>query len=197
MKVNHQIFKLSQKKKFGERGSPLFQMNTKVVDLADTREEIENVILKHNKEFLQRKPHPLNYKQIHKMKKDVLDTLLETYINDYNTFHFRDYMKIVNKIYQKKKAMFQAFRDSTPQFKAMIFWILKKIYEDETKPEDFHETSLIALFKKVDTREPGNYRYLQVKQYLPRLFEDAVYMKIKATFDQESPDRRNQIVWRT
>ena len=54
-------------------------------------------------------------------------------------------MKIVNKIYQKKKAMFQAFRDSTPQFKAMIFWILKKIYEDETIPEDFHETSLIAL----------------------------------------------------
>ena len=142
------VYKLSQKRKFGERGSPLLQMNTKGSDLADTREEIENVILKHNKELLQRKPHPLNYKQIHKMKKDVLDTLLETQINEYNTFPFRDYMKIVNKIYQKKKPMFQAFCDSTPWFKAMIFWILKKIYEDETIPEDFHETSLIALFKK-------------------------------------------------
>ena len=188
MKVNHQIYKLNQKRKFGERGSPLFQMNTKGGDLADTREEIENVILKHNQELLQRKQHSLNYKQIHKMKKDVLDTLLETQISEYNTFSFRDYVKIVNKIYLKKKPMFQAFRDSTPRFKAMIYWILKKIYEDETIPEDFHETSLIALFKKGDTREPGNYRYLQVKRYLPRLFEDAVYMKIEATFDQETPD---------
>ena len=157
-------------------------------DLADTREEIEDVLIKHNKNLLERKPHPLSYQEIYKMKKDVLDNLLETEIEEFNTFTFRDYLKVVSKVYQKNKPMFQEFRDSTPKFKAFIFWILKKIYEDETIPEDFHETSLIALFKKGDSRDPSNYRYLQVKKYLPRLFESAVYLKVEDTFDKETPE---------
>ena len=188
MKVNDQIFQINKKMDFGERGDPMFQMLTKSGDLADTREEIEEVILKHNQDLLQRKPHPLTYSEIYKMKKDIVDNLLETQIDDFNTFTFRDYLKIVNKVYQKKKPMFQAFRDSTPRFKAFIYWVLKKIYEEETLPENFHETTLIALFKKGDSRNPSNYRYLQVKKYLPRLFEDAVYMKVEATFDQETPE---------
>ena len=121
------------------------------------------------------------------MKADVLQNLLETEIDEFNTFTFRDYIKIVNKIYEKKKPMFDQFRDSTPKFKAFIFWVLKKIYEEENIPDNFHETSLIALFKKGDCRDPSNYRYLQVKKYLPRMFEDAVYLKVEATFDQKTP----------
>ena len=188
MKINNKIWELSKRRKLAERGDPLYAMLNHQGDLADTREEIEEVILKHNKDLLARKPHPLSYQEIFKMKKDVLDNLMATEITEFNTFTFRDYLKIVNKVYEKKKPMFDQFRDSTPRFKAFIFWILKKMYEEEEIPEEFFETSLIALFKKGDSRDPSNYRYLQVKKYLPRLLEDAIYLKVEDTFDKNTQE---------
>ena len=122
------------------------------------------------------------------MKKKLLDTLLETEIVEFNTFTIRDYMKILNRVYEKKKPMFSDFIDSSAKYKVMIYWLLKRIYEDEEIPENFFDTELVALFKKGDQKDPGNYRYLQLKKDLPRLFEMAIYLKIEKTFDLHTPE---------
>ena len=188
LKLDLQIHNVRKKGKMAERGDPLFSMRTKSGDLADTKEMIEDVILQHNKDLLKRKDHPPAYKQIHNMKKQLLDTLLQTEIKEFNTFTFRDYLKIVKKVYVKKKPMFNTFMDSSAKYKVMIFWLLKRIYEEETIPESFFDTELVALFKKGDQKDPGNYRYLQLKKDLPRLFEMAVYLKIENTFEASTSE---------
>ena len=92
------------------------------------------------------------------MKKKLVDTLKETDIQEFNTLTMID-LKILDKVYVKKKEMFSDFRDSSPKFKVMIFWLLKKIYETEEIPESFDETELIALFKKVP---PGQERHPEI-----------------------------------
>ena len=188
MKVDYQIYNVRMKGLLSERGDPLFSMKTKTGDIADTKEMIEDVLLRHNQDLLQRKEHPPQYREIHLMKKRLLETLTEIEIKDFNTLTMRDYLKILDKVYTKKKEMFSSFLDSSPKFKVMIYWLLKKIYEDEEIPESFFDTELMALFKKGDQKDPGNYRFLQLKKDIPRLFEMAVYVKLEKTYDAKTPE---------
>ena len=57
------------------------------------------------------------------MKKKLLETLVDTDIVEFNTFTIRDYMKILNRVYVKKKPMFSDFIDSSAKYKVMIFWL--------------------------------------------------------------------------
>ena len=110
-----------------ERGDPLFSMNTKTGEVADTREKIEETILKHNEEILMRKEHSKTYSQIHQMKADILKTLQETQIEIFKSLTFEDYIAVVEKILEKKKEIFIEYIDSSPKFKVMIFIYLKKM----------------------------------------------------------------------
>ena len=157
-------------------------------NLADTREGIEEVITRHNENLLQRKPHSKSYEEIHNMKKKLMETLVETEIKVFKSFTINDYINVVNKVYDKKKEMFANFRDSSPKFKVLIFYILKKIYEEEDIPPSFFETKLIALFKKGNYMDPNNYRYLHIKDYLPRLFEMCLHQKLDVVFDNHTPE---------
>ena len=188
LKLNNQIFQIRKKKQLMERGDPLFSMNTKSGEIADTREKIEDTILKHNEEILLRKEHSRTYAEIHQMKVKVLETLQETQIEIFKSLTIEDYISVVDKILEKKKEMFAEFIDSSPKFKVMIFLYLKKMYESEDIPDSFKETELIALFKKGNRQDASNYRFIHIKGWLPRIFEMLIYQKIYVIFDKKTPE---------
>ena len=84
-------------------------------------------------------------------------------IEEFKTITIDDYLKAVDKVITKKKSMFEDFRDASPKFKAMIYWLLRKIYEEGDIPEEFLKTNLVALFKKGDPQLASNYRYIHLK----------------------------------
>ena len=188
LKINNQIFQIRKKRKLAERGDPLFSMNTKTGDVADTREKIEETILKHNEEILMRKEHSKSYSQIHQMKVDIIKTLQETHIETFKSLTIEDYIAVVDKILEKKKEMFSEYIDSSPKFKVMIFLFLKKMYESEDVPDSFKETELIALFKKGNRQDASNYRFIHIKWWLPRIFEMLIYQKLYVIFDKYTPE---------
>ena len=79
--------------------------------------------------------------------------------------------------------MFRDFPDSGPKFKTLIFYILKRIYEEEEIPESFLVTVLIPLFKKGNPMLAENYRYLHIREDIARLFEYMLYAKLEVTYD--------------
>ena len=84
--------------------------------------------------------------------------------------------------------MFADFIESSVRFKVFIFWLLKALYETESLPDSFMETVLIARFKKGSAKDPNNYRFLHIKEWLPRMFENAVHLKIEDTFEHHTPE---------
>ena len=84
--------------------------------------------------------------------------------------------------------MYQMFIESSVKFKVFVFWLLKAIYEKELIPESFLKTVLVALHKKGNARDCNNYRFLHLKEWLPRMFENAIHLKIEDTFDSFTPE---------
>ena len=184
MKINNQIFNIRKKIKMKEGGEQLRAMKNKEGKIVDTKEDILEVLLKHNEDLLKRKEHPAEFKELHNMKKKLQDILQSMNITEFKTITIDDYLKAVDKVFTKKKSMFEDFRDASPKFKAMIYWLLRKIYEEGDIPEEFLRTNLVALYKKGDPQLASNYRYIHLKEYLARLLENVIYIKLEACYDK-------------
>ena len=184
MKINNQIFNVRKNLKLKEGGEQLRAMKTKEGNIVDTKEDILEVLLRHNEDLLKRKEHPAEFKELHNMKKKLQDKLQSMNIKEFKTLTIDDYLKAVDKVFTKKKSMFEDFRDASPKFKAMIYWLLRKIYEEGDIPEEFLKTNLVALYKKGDPQLASNYRYIHLKDYLARLLENVIYIKLEACYDK-------------
>ena len=117
------------------------------------------------------------------MKKALVDTLDQTKVEEFNTLTPREYVRAVQRIAIKGKNMFKQFLKIHPKLQALFYFVFKRMYEEEVIPECFRETFLIALLKKNDPRDPGNYRFLHMKSDLSRLYELLVYLKLESHFD--------------
>ena len=80
--------------------------------------------------------------------------------------------------------MFEDFILSSPKYKAMVFHFLKLVYEHEIIPQDLLETELVALYKKGDPKEPGNYRFIHIRRDISRILEMMIYEKLEHTFEK-------------
>ena len=188
MKLNNQIFEVRKKRRITERGDPLHVLTAEDGSIMDTKELIEDTLLLHNKNLLSRKEHAKPYSELHQMKRKLLDTLKETEIEEFESLTMDDYLKVVNKVLIKKKPMMMDFIDSSPRFKVFIYWILKLVYDTEQIPEEFYRTELVALFKKGSATDPNNYRFIHLKDWLPRLLEMCIHVKIDKVFDEKTPE---------
>ena len=64
--------------------------------------------------------------------------------------------------------------------KNALFHLYKKVWEEETIPDGWNETTLLQLFKgKGDFRELGNQRNIHIKEDIPKLFSHIVVGQIK------------------
>ena len=188
MKDSNKIFRARKNKLLSERGEELFSIFGKDGKLLETKEEIIDELSNYNEDLLSRKEHGEKWKELFKLKKELTENLTETQIKVFNTLTPEDFMKAVDKIRKKNKALFKPFLNASPTFQAAFFFVIKAIYEEEEMPEDFNETELYPLFKKGDQRDPSNYRFLHMKNMEARLFEATVYVKIEQHLDSNTPE---------
>ena len=188
MKLNNQIYEVRKQRKIAERGDPLHVLMAEDGSIMDTKELIEDTLLLHNKNLLSRKEHAKSYSELHQMKRKLLNTLKETEIEEFESLTLDDYLRVVNKVLTKKKPMMMDFIDSSARFKVFIYWMIKLVYDTEQLPEDFYKTELVALFKKGSALDPNNYRFIHLKEWLPRLLEMCIHVKIDKVFDTKTPE---------
>ena len=58
------------------------------------------------------------------------------------------YYKVLKRIKEKGKRMFDLLNKSGDKYKEVIFWYMKKIISTETTPIAFSYTTLIPIWKK-------------------------------------------------
>ena len=63
-----------------------------------------------------RKEHARDYKDLFDMKKQLLDTLMETQMGAFKNITINDYLAVVDKVLEKKKPMFDEFIESSAKF---------------------------------------------------------------------------------
>ena len=187
-KTNDKIFKARGQKILKERHEEVSAMYNDKGEVVEDKEAINHVLTVYNTKLLSREPHPVDFEEIHRMKKEVVDTLDKTKIEEYNTLTPRDYTRAIQRIMNKGKNMFKTFLSLHAKLQAVFFFIFKRIYEEEVTPECFIETFLIALHKKNDKKDPGNYRFLHMRMDLSRVYELLVYLKLENHFDQHTAE---------
>ena len=183
MKTSDRIFKTRAGVMLGERNQELFAMFDDQGSLVEDKESILAVLTDYNKNLLSRVPHPEHCKELFQAKKDIVELLDETVIEEFNTITPRDFVRAVQRVMNKGKAMFAQFLRMSPKLLAVLYFVFKKMYEEEVIPDDFIETLLIALHKKGDQRLASNYRFLHMRKDMSRFFQLLVYLKLESHFD--------------
>ena len=183
LKVNDKIFKTRSKKMTSEMGEELFSMFDERGKLIEDKKGILDVLTDYNEKLLNRVPHSDKFKDIFEAKKQIVENLAETKLEDYNTITPREYTRAIQKLMIKGKNMFKQFLAMSPRMIAVFYFIFKRLYEEEVIPEDMKETTLIALHKKNDKRLASNYRFLHLKSDVARIFELLCYQKLENHFD--------------
>ena len=173
------------------RGEAPFALQREDGTKAVTYEERAETLANYNRKLLGRNPHPGEEKEEFERRKRVV----KEYMEKKEDFEFEseitieDYMWAVDRISQKKKPMFNDFLRSHPRMKAALYWIVRRMYKEETVPSRFLETELIPLFKgKGSPADPGGYRYLHVKSWGARLTEMCIFKKVEELFDNKTPE---------
>ena len=182
--TNDKIFKMRSQKLQKERHEEASAMFNDRGEIVEDRESILQVLTQYNKKLLSRVPHSVDFEEIHRMKKAVVDTLDNTKVEEFNTISPRDYLRAIQRITNKGKNMFKNFLNLHPKLQAVFFFVFKQMYEEEVVPDDFVITFLISLHKKNDKRDPGNYRFLHMRSDLSRIYELLVYLKLETHFDR-------------
>ena len=183
MKANNKVFNVRMEKMMEERRQQMSVVLNKSGVLVEEKDDILDVLLKYNEDLLSRNIHLPEFEEIAKLKREVQDVLMKANIRNFETITEEEWEEIVDKVTVKGKKMFEDFVQSGEQWKHFMFLLTKKIYEEETIPESFLVTTLSALYKKGDPRQPSNYRYIHVRRAESRLLEMAIYNKLSKTYN--------------
>ena len=184
MKQSDKVFKMRGDKILADRNQELFAMFDDKGELVEDKEAILGVLTKYNDDLLSRVPHPDHVRELYAAKKKIVDQLDKTIISEFNTITPREYVRAVQRVMDKGKAMFRQFLRMSPKLLAVLYFVLKKMYEEEVIPDDFIETFLVALHKKGDPRLAANYRFLHMRGDVSRFFQLLIYLKLEAHFDK-------------
>ena len=172
------------------RGEAPFALQREDGTKAVTYEERAETLAEYNRKLLGRNVHPGEENEEFEKRKEIVREYMER--NEVTSLEseisIEDYMWAVDRIAQKKKPMFNDFLRSHPAMKASLYWIVRRMYQEETIPERFLETELIPLFKnKGSPADPGGYRYLHLKSWGARLTEMCIFKKVEKLFDTKTP----------
>ena len=90
------------------------------------------------------------------------------------------YYKVLKRIKEKGKRMFDLLNKSGEKYKEVIFWYMKKIISTETTPIAFSYTTLIPIWKKKGSALDLNMmRYVHTKIWEAKLCEALVTEHMK------------------
>ena len=185
---NNKIFKVRSEYLENQQQEEVFAMFNEKGDLAEDRGSIYEALTAYNENLLSREPHVQSAQELYHMKRETVELLAKTQINEYETLTPREYMRALQKIQAKYKRMFRQFFKLSFKMQAAFYFLFKAMYESERIAEEMLETLLITLHKKGDARDPKNYRFLHIKLDVARIFEMLVYFKLENHFDSKTSE---------
>ena len=187
-KKNHrvplQVFAMRKTFLMSERGETFSSVvHPETGKVVETREAVNQAILKHNELTLsQNNNQPECFQRLTNFKLKYLEIakLQEEKERD-ETILWEDYLEVMQILVARQKNCYADMKRWGPKFKIFVYWLLKKIYEEETIPAEFLRTKLQALYKGRGSRKDlGNYRFLHLKDGMAKMFETLVMQKCKA-----------------
>ena len=91
-----------------------------------------------------------------------------------------DFEKAVKRFTEKKKTCYDFLTKAGKDFKDATKALIQRIWDSEIIPKGWESTLLIMLYKGRGLKESmDNNRFIQSKDWFPRLFEDLVVSKMK------------------
>ena len=100
----------------------------------------------------------------------------------------REFQRALWEVAEKNKDVYQDLNRSGPKFKQVIMQLIQRIYMTGEIPEVFKETVLMKLHKKGAKNVMDNYRWLHLKNWLPKLTEKVVLLKLKQRICEATPE---------
>ena len=165
----------------GETFSSIIHPDTgKVVE---TRRGVSEATMRHNEKTLtQNEGQSECYKQLTEFKKKYIDwaKTVETDDPRDETIYIEEFLEVMKELQARNKNVYSDIKKWGPKFRIFVYWLMKRMYEDESIPDEFLTTNLQALYKNKGSRKDlGNYRFLHLKTCLAKMFETLVMRKVK------------------
>ena len=182
-RVPLQVFACRKSHIMSERGETLSSIrDPETGRILEERSEIYRATVRHNEITLsQNEGQPEVYQQYTEFKRHYVEwaKLQESEDPKDSTIFIEEYLDVLRELQQRNKNCYSDIRKWGPRFRLFIYWLLKRMYEEEQIPDDFLRTNLQALYKKGSRTDLGNYRFLHLKECLAKVYETIVMRKVK------------------
>ena len=183
-RVPLQVFACRKSHLMAERGETFSSVRDPVSGkIVETRKEIYKATVKHNEITLEQNEGQAEcYKQLTEFKVQYVEwaKMIESEDPKDETIYLEEYLIVLNELQSRNKSCYADIKKWGPRFRIFVYWLMKRMYEEEQVPEDFLKTNLQALYKKGSRMELGNYRFLHLKESFAKIFETLVMRKVKA-----------------
>ena len=151
--------------------------------VVETRKEVHQATIRHNEKTLeQNKGQAECYKKLTEFKLNFIEWAKGEESEDRRdeTVYIEEFLEVMNELQARNKKCYSDIKKWGPRFRIFVYWMMKRMYEEETVPDEFLKTSLQALYKNKGARSDlGNYRFLHLKGCLAKMFETIVMKKVK------------------
>ena len=120
------------------------------------------------------------YKDLIEMKKELHSQRMILNDGDQEVKFTRDnFVEAITKIRKKKSEKYRFIVNSGNDLREALFNLFKIIWETEKKPDQWRMDKLIQIHKKGSKLNLENYRFIHIKEEVPKLFGFIVTTKIK------------------
>ena len=149
-------------------------------------EEIQRVNLEHCVKVLSKNVPEAEVEELLQAQSMLHDELMKEDTDKETTITKEDYEDVLTTFKKKNKKGYLFLTKSGEMFLKSVYKLCKRMIEEETFPHDFSLTTLYQLWKRKGSREDlNNYRYIHMKEWLPRLTEA---LTVKLQHGQRLPE---------
>ena len=154
------------------------------------REEIFDFSLEFNESVLRKEESKVgDWSEVRKRK--VWETKLAMSVENAESrqpITNKEFDRALCEVAASNKDVYQDLNRAGPMFKYAVKELIQRIYQTGEIPDSFKETTLMKLHKKGPKNVIDNYRWLHLKQWLPKLTEKVVLLKLKDRMTEGTPE---------
>ena len=94
---------------------------------------------------------------------------------------YTDFEKEIQSLKARGKQRYKEITEAGEGFKRDVFNFLKIIWDSETIPKAWDLTTLVQIFKRGDRSSLSSYRFIHLKNWMPRILDGIVLRKRRRT----------------
>ena len=179
-----QVFATRKSHIMAERGETISSIrHPDTGKLMETRKGVYQATVRHNEKTLtQNEGQEECFKKLTGFKREFIEwaKTVESEDEKDETIYLEEFLEVMKELQARNKNCYSEIKKWGPKFRIFVYYMMKRMYEDETVPDEFLTTKLQALYKNKGSRSDlGNYRFLHLKSCLAKMFETLVMRKVK------------------